>query len=459
MPLSTSNTYITPQNTSTIGGARPDINGSIRAVMQNFYSPAAPTSANISDDGALTDPYPGTLFFSSSSLALYYKSATTVTGGQYSGQGFTRRGISYRVEQDATSASANIAGSYEVGEMYYRLDNNKYYFKDSGGSAVEVASGTITVADGSVTPAKLAAGSLIQFNTGGNFTIGDTSVRTEGNVVIKPTNDQFPPPSLELLPSGHASSRHVRFDIDNWRFQQDTAGNGTKNLVLTDQAAAANRIHITTGGLIGIGTGATTPLATLHVGAGADSPTVSTGTALYVTNAGVTNLAVRDSTNDVEITANASSTGGAVGTATNHTLFLRTNNQDKVLVDINGNVGINVTSARARFDIRGASVSGITALTDGATITPDFSSNNYFSVTLAGNRTLANPTNLATGQSGIIFVTQDGTGNRTLSFGTNYKFPGGVAPTLTSTANANDAIVYTVRTSTAISCQVVLDIR
>lgn len=458
MSLTTSNTYITPQNTSTIGGARPDINGALRAVMQNFYSPAAPVSTNISDDGVLVDPYPGTLFLSSNTFSLYYKSAATVSGGRYSTQGFTRRGISYRVEQDATSASANIAGAYEVGEMYYRLDVNKYFFKDGGGSAVEVASGTITVADGSITPIKLAANSLVQFNTGGNFTIGDNVVRTEGNVVIKPTNDQFPPPSLELLPSGHATSRHLKFDIDNWRFQQDTAGNGTRNLVITDQAAGVNRIHLTTGGFIGIGTGTTTPLVTLHVGAGADSPTISTGTALYVTNAGVTNLAVRDSTNDVELTANAFSTGGAFGTATNHSLILKTNNIDRALIDNQGNLALGVTSARARFDIVGASAGNITTLTDAATVTPDFRSNNYFSLTctagVGATRTIANPTNPVPGQSGVIYIIQDSVGGRTVTWGSNYRFPGGTAPTLSTAANANDAISYSVRSSTAISCQI-----
>lgn len=44
----------------------------------------------------------------------------------------------------------------------------------------------------------------------------------------------------------------------------------------------------------------------------------------------------------------------------------------------------------------------ITALTDGATITPDFAVANNFSVTLGGNRTLANPSNLTAGQSGSI---------------------------------------------------------
>ena len=92
----------------------------------------------------------------------------------------------------------------------------------------------------------------------------------------------------------------------------------------------------------------------------------------------------------------------------------------------------------------------ITALTDGATITPDFSASNNFSVTLGGNRTLANPTNIVAGQSGVIFVLQDGTGSRTLSYGSYWDFPGGTAPTLTTAASSIDLIAYVVRTTTSI---------
>ena len=92
----------------------------------------------------------------------------------------------------------------------------------------------------------------------------------------------------------------------------------------------------------------------------------------------------------------------------------------------------------------------ITALTDGATITPDFSASNNFSVTLGGNRTLANPTNIVAGQSGVIFVSQDSTGSRTLSYGSYWDFPGGTAPTLTTAASSIDLIAYVVRTTTSI---------
>lgn len=94
----------------------------------------------------------------------------------------------------------------------------------------------------------------------------------------------------------------------------------------------------------------------------------------------------------------------------------------------------------------------ITTLTDGSTITPDMSDSNNFTVTLGGNRTLANPSNLTAGQSGSIFIVQDATGGRTLAYGTQYDFIGGTAPTLSTGANAVDRIDYVVRTTGSIHC-------
>jgi hypothetical protein len=101
----------------------------------------------------------------------------------------------------------------------------------------------------------------------------------------------------------------------------------------------------------------------------------------------------------------------------------------------------------------------ITALVDGATITPDFADSNNFSVTLGGNRTLANPTNLTAGQSGVIVITQDGTGSRTLAYGSNFKFPGGTAPTLTTTASAVDVLAYYVESASRITARLVADVK
>jgi len=101
----------------------------------------------------------------------------------------------------------------------------------------------------------------------------------------------------------------------------------------------------------------------------------------------------------------------------------------------------------------------VSALTDGSTITPDFAAANNFSVTLGGNRTLANPTNLTAGQSGVIKISQDGTGSRTLAYGSYFKFPQGTAPTLTTTASAVDILAYYVESSTRITARLMADVK
>ena len=100
----------------------------------------------------------------------------------------------------------------------------------------------------------------------------------------------------------------------------------------------------------------------------------------------------------------------------------------------------------------------ITALTDGATITADFALANNFSVTLGGNRTLANPSNLTAGASGCIWITQDGTGSRTLAYGANWDFSGGTAPTLSTAAAAVDCLVYAVQSSSKITATLITNL-
>ena len=83
-----------------------------------------------------------------------------------------------------------------------------------------------------------------------------------------------------------------------------------------------------------------------------------------------------------------------------------------------------------------------TTLVDGASISWDASANQVTSVTLAGNRTMAAPTNLVDGAVYLLMVIQDGTGSRTLSYNAVFKFTGGTAPTLTTTAAAKDILIF-----------------
>lgn len=89
-------------------------------------------------------------------------------------------------------------------------------------------------------------------------------------------------------------------------------------------------------------------------------------------------------------------------------------------------------------------------MTDGATITPNFANGWNFTVSLGGNRTLANPINWRGGQSGVILIAQDATGSRTLSYGSMWKFP--QTPVLTATPGTIDAFAYTVCNDALILC-------
>ena len=89
------------------------------------------------------------------------------------------------------------------------------------------------------------------------------------------------------------------------------------------------------------------------------------------------------------------------------------------------------------------------------THTLDFRTANNFSMTLTGNVTLANPSIISAGQSGVLFITQDGTGGRTAAFGSYWDFSDGTAPTLSTGANAVDMIAWIARSSTKISAQFV----
>lgn len=146
--------------------------------------------------------------------------------------------------------------------------------------------------------------------------------------------------------------------------------------------------------------------------------------------------------NGTNALANVLITGG---NATITTAVVTTGN----ISTINSNVTIAAT---------GNAYMNIATLTDGATITPNFGANNNFTVTLGGNRTLANATNITAGQSGIIYVVQDSTGSRTLSYGSIWRFPGNTAPTLSTAANAVDALVYCVRNSTSITVNSILNV-
>jgi hypothetical protein len=59
----------------------------------------------------------------------------------------------------------------------------------------------------------------------------------------------------------------------------------------------------------------------------------------------------------------------------------------------------------------------------------------------------------------LIYVIQDGTGHRTLSYNTVYKIVSGSVPVLTTTAAAVDLLVYSARSATTIDAVMLHDFK
>ena len=92
--------------------------------------------------------------------------------------------------------------------------------------------------------------------------------------------------------------------------------------------------------------------------------------------------------------------------------------------------------------VLGKKIVGVDA--DAATITIDLSDktkSNVRTITLEGNRTLA-LSNATVGQVFVLRIVQDGTGSRVPTWWSTIIWPGGSAPTLTTTAGAVDVFGF-----------------
>jgi hypothetical protein len=186
----------------------------------------------------------------------------------------------------------------------------------------------------------------------------------------------------------------------------------TNSFRVTDVIAGSTRVHIGSGGNVGLGSTATSKL---HV----FGDTTVTGVVTATTFVG-------------NLTGHATTAG------------ISTNL-------LGGTAGVNTTSAPTKLYVSGNAASNVVGLgTTDANTALNFSTGNNFSLTLTGSIVLSNPTGVTTGQSGIIQIQQDGVGGRTVGFGSHWDFPSATAPTLSTGANALDCITYFVRSSTSI---------
>lgn len=96
-----------------------------------------------------------------------------------------------------------------------------------------------------------------------------------------------------------------------------------------------------------------------------------------------------------------------------------------------------------------------TLTSSAASIATNLALNNDFTHTMTENTTLANPSNIVVGQKGRIVINQHASAPKTLAYGSYFKFPGGVVPSVSNTNGATDVLYYDVVTTTKIVCNLV----
>lgn len=232
-------------------------------------------------------------------------------------------------------------------------------------------------------------------------------------------------------------------------------GIGTNTYLLaTISGANTYLLNTIAGANAAVGTGANTYLldtldgANAAVGIGANTYTIA------ATSGANTYLLNTISGANTYLLNTIAGANAAVGTGANTVGSAAFNKANSALANssttyvgtltIVGNTTIGDTSSSmnvaGRVSIASANVLSQT-LTDDTTINWNTESGQIATVTLAGNRTMAAPTNLRVGTY-ILHVIQDGTGGRTLTWNAIFKWPAGVAPVLTTTANRRDLFSF-----------------
>lgn len=140
--------------------------------------------------------------------------------------------------------------------------------------------------------------------------------------------------------------------------------------------------------------------------------------------------------------------------AKNSTKFVGTSPVDNAIARWDGTTGLKLQNSPATMDDEGKakiptlwadisspSTSGSTITLDGAGASGG-SSGNRFEVTLPSSTKTLAVSNMKRGQVFMLRIVQDGTGSRTVTWFSTIKWPGGSAPTLTTTANKADMFIF-----------------
>jgi hypothetical protein len=119
-----------------------------------------------------------------------------------------------------------------------------------------------------------------------------------------------------------------------------------------------------------------------------------------------------------------------------------------------GNVAA-LTPAQARQILRRAKHTLVFA----ASQNWDLANGLFQEVTVTSNFTLNFPANVTEGDSAFLYIRQNATGGRTITWNASFRFAGGTAPTLSTAANAVDRVEFFFHSATQATVTITRDIR
>jgi len=157
------------------------------------------------------------------------------------------------------------------------------------------------------------------------------------------------------------------------------------------------------------------------------------GLAGYGTNAAPSYAATQDASTGYNILNPSPSATGI--------LTLAVSGQEAIRINETG-TGFGRDTINSRINIAGRVENTPIALTPSATVIWDLSLSNIFTLAINQNAVLANPTNMVAGTYYALSITQDGVGNRTLSYGSAYSWGRAGTPTLSITPNTTDLMLF-----------------
>ena len=332
-------------------------------------------------------------------------------------------------------------------------------------NASNISSGTLsnsrlssTVNVTNLESGQLNVSGVSTFTGTANFGGGQTQILNSGEIkmqnldriILSYSGDT--PNGLVIRQNNGTASEIVNVGGDDIKIQADS---GKSVLIGNDNDTDAVTINNTGVNVAGVVTATTfsgnlTGNVTGDVTGNADTATSAT----TATNANNINLADESSdTTCFPIFATAATGNQAGKTGTNLTFNSSTGRLAASIVQGNNieadtNLRVGSATTSTSLYVVGNSASNVVGLTtQSSSFALDFSTGNNFAFTIGGNITLNNPTGITTGQSGIIEITQDGTGSRTMAFQSHWNFADGTAPTITAGAGTTSVLAYFVKDS------------